>query len=184
MRLFRCRQERTGIRYPKYARWSVLGCVLSVLLFASSAFAADWLAPAADQTVTAPWVKNVTAKLNETPYRDVFANSMGEPPHSAIVRYLNGAANAIEAGNKPLAESYVNRTLAIFDRGVRRGYYFGPDVEPIKKLIRTAAESAMKGEKVATAVEDEERWGGYTQQKPLGLANEGDRMKDEHSAVN
>jgi len=109
---------------------------------------------------------------------------MGEPPHSAIVRYLNGAADAIEAGNKPLAESYVNRTLAIFDRGVRRGYYFGPDVEPIKKLIRTAAESAMKGEKVAIAVEDEERWGGYTQQKLLGLANEGDRMKSEHSAVN
>ncbi len=184
MRCMQYRQNTAGIRYPKYARWSALGCVVAVLLFASSTFAADWLAPAADQTVTAPWVKNVTAKLNEAPYRDVFAHSMGEPPHSAIVRYLNGAANAIEASNKPLAESYVDRTIALFDKGVRRGYYMQADVEPIKQLIRSAAESAMKGKQVATAVEDEERWAGYTQQKPLGLANEADRMKSEHSSVN
>ncbi|WP_455378769.1 hypothetical protein [Petrachloros mirabilis] len=145
MRFIQQRPVRAEIRHPEYARWSALGCVVAVLLFASPAFAADWLAPAADQTVTASWVKNVTAKLNEEPYRDVFANSMGEPPHSAIVRYLNAAANAIEAGNKPLAESYIDRTIAIFDNGVRRGYYLREDVEPIKKFICSAAESAMKG---------------------------------------
>lgn len=184
MRCLQHRRERGGIRHPEHARWSVLGCVVAVLLFAGPGFAADWLAPAADQTVTAPWVKNVTAKLNEEPYRGVFANSMGEPPHSAIVRYLNGAADAIQAGNKPLAESYVDRTIAIFDNGVRKGNYMRAEVEPIKQLIRSAAESAMKGGQVAAAVEDEERWAGYTQHKPLGLANEDDRMKSGHSAVN
>lgn len=163
------------------ARWSLLGFAAAALLIASPALAADWLAPAADQTVTATWVKDVTNKLGEEPYRNVLASSMGEPPHSAIVRYLNNAAQAIEAGNKPLAESYVDMTLDIFDRGVRRGYYLRSDVEPIKKMIRTAADAAMKGEKVAAIVEEEERWQGYTEHKKLGLVNEeGNRMELPH----
>lgn len=175
--------DHAPTRYPVRVRWSVLGCAAVALLFASPVFSADWLAPAADQTVTATWVKDVTKKLGEKPYRDVFANSMGQPPHSAIVRYLNGAAQAIEAGNKPLAESYIDMTLDIFDRGVRRGYYMRSDVEPIKKMIRTAAEGAMKGEKVAAAAKEEERWAGYTEHKTLGLANEEDRMKTEHPTM-
>jgi hypothetical protein len=146
--------------------------------------AADWLAPAADQTVTAPWVKDIAAQLTKDPYRDVFVNAPGEPPHPAVIRYLNGAAQAIQAGNKLLAQSYVDRTLAIFDNGVRRGYYTQADVEPIKKIIRAGAETALKGEEIATAVQEEERWAGYTEQKPLGLVNEDDRMKAQHPVSN
>lgn len=103
---------------------TILGIVVAAaVLFAvpGPGLAANWLAPGSDQTVTAPWVKDIAAELNEAPYRDVFANGMGEPPHSAVVRYLNGAAQAIKAGNKPLAQSYLNLTLAIFDNGERRG---------------------------------------------------------------
>ncbi len=130
--------------------------------------AADWLAPASDQAVTAPWVKAIAAKLEREPYRDVLTNASGEPPHPAVVRYLNNAAQALQAGNKLLAQSYVDRTIGIFESGVQRGYYSRSDVEPIKKLIRERAEAAMKGEKMTTA-QEQERWTGYTPQEPLGV---------------
>jgi len=154
---------------------TILGIVVAAaVLFAvpGSGLAANWLAPGSDQTVKAPWVKDIAAELNEAPYRDIFANGMGEPPHSAVVRYLNGAAQAIKAGNKPLAQSYLDLTLAIFDDGERRGHYERADVEMLKKLIRTRTEAAMKGGQVAAAAQDDERWSGYTKHKPLGLTNE------------
>jgi hypothetical protein len=64
------------------------------------------------------------------------------------VRYLNNAAQALQAGNKPLAQSYVDRTIGIFEAGVMRGYSSRSDVEPIKKLILERAEAAIKGEKM------------------------------------
>lgn len=130
--------------------------------------AADWLAPASDQAVTAPWVKDIAAQLEREPYRDVLANAPGEPPHPAVVRYLNNAAQALQAGSKLLAQSYVDRTIGIFESGVQRGYYTRTDVEPIKKLIRERAEAAMKGEKLPVALEQQERWTGYTQQESIG----------------
>jgi hypothetical protein len=145
--------------------------------------AAGWLAPGADQTVTAPWVKEIMTRLGEDPYRDVFVNALSEPPHSAIVRYLNGAAGALTAGNKPLARSYVDLTIGIFDNGVRRGYYSRGDAEAIKKMIQTSADAAMKGEQVASTVQADDRWTGYTQQKRLGLVNESSRTTSEHPAA-
>jgi hypothetical protein len=88
------------------------------------------------------------------------------------VRYLNGASQAIKAGNKQLAQSYLDRALAVFDDGQRRGHYGRADAEMIKNLIRVRTEAAMKGEQVAKAAHDDERWSGYTEHKPLGLTNE------------
>ncbi|MBX3335420.1 MAG: hypothetical protein KF876_14935 [Nitrospira sp.] len=141
--------------------------------------AADWLAPASDQAVTAPWVKDIAAQLKEEPYRDVLANSLGEPPNPAVVRYLNNAAQAMQSSKNLLAQSYIDRALGVFDSGVQRGYYSRSDVEPVKQLIRGKAEAAMKGEKM-TAAEEQERWTGYTEQESLGLAGETDRMQREH----
>lgn len=141
--------------------------------------AAGWLAPASDQAVTAPWVKDIAAQLERKPYGDIFSNAPGEPPHPTIVRYLNNAAQALQVGNKVLAQSYVDRTIRIFESGIQRGYYSRSDVEPITKLIRERAEAAMKGEKIPVALE-QERWTGYTHQEPLGLTGESDRMKSEH----
>jgi hypothetical protein len=192
----RCAMRRCNLCHAKANRRLrggaaayILGCVTAAaFLFAVPGFvpAAGWLAPGADQTVEAPWVKDVEAQLNENPYRDVFANAPGEPPHPAVVRYLNNAAKALEAGNKPLARSYIDRTLDIFDNGVLRGYYSRSDVEPIKKMIRARAEAAIKGEQAATATQDDDRWTGYTQRKPLGLVNESSdslRMTSEHPAA-
>ena len=166
--------------------WTGLGmvCVVAMVLTSPRMVrAADWLAPASDQAVTAPWVMDIAAQLEREPYRDVLTNAPGEPPHPAIVRYLNNAAHALQAGNKLLAQSYVDRTIGIFESGVLRGYYSRSEVEPINKLIRGRAEAAMKGEKMTTAYE-QERWTGYTEQESLGLIGEGARMNSEHPAPN
>jgi hypothetical protein len=155
--------------------------VAAALLFATPGLAADWLAPAADQDVTAPWVNDITSQLEKDAYRDVFMNALGNSPQAVVVRYLNNAAQALQAGNKPLAQSYVDRTIDIFDKGVRQDYYSQADVEPIKKLIRTRAEAAIKGEaKMVTGTQPADRWTGYTHDKSLGLTNDVSRMTSEH----
>ena len=164
------------------ARWNwamMTSLVATVLAVPGFGLTAGWLAPASDQAVTAPWVKDIAAQLEREPYGDMFVNAPGEPPHPAVVRYLNNAAHALQAGNKSLAQSYIDRTIGIFDSGVLRGYYSRSDVEPIKKLIREKGEAAMKGEKIPVVLE-QERWTGYTHREPLGLAGESDRMKSEH----
>lgn len=167
-----CRQHRhTTDSLSGGARRNRAGLIfIAALTFTTPGFglAADWLAPASDQAVTAPWVKDIAAQLEREPYRDVLVNAPGEPPHPAVVRYLNNAAQALQAGNKLLAQSYVDRTIRIFESGVLRGYYSRSEVEPIKKLIRDRAEAAMKGEKIPVALE-QERWTGYTEQETLGL---------------
>ncbi|NGZ97702.1 MAG: hypothetical protein CV089_16540 [Nitrospira sp. WS110] len=181
--MIQCRQHQRTVDFLHGgARRNQAGLLFIVALaFTTSGFslAAGWLAPASDQAVTAPWVKDVAAQLEQEPYRDVLGNAPGEPPHPMIVRYLNNAAQALQVGNKLLAQSYVDRTIRIFESGVQRGYYSRSDVEPITKLIRERAEAAMKGEKIPVALE-QERWTGYTHQEPLGLAGESDRMKREH----
>ena len=150
------------------------------MLFANPGVAADWLAPAADQTVTASWVNDIITQFNQEPYRGVFLNALGSTPQSAIVRYLNNAAEALQAGNKPLAQSFVDRAIGIFDMGVQRGYYSQADVEPIKMLIRSKAEAAMKGEETATGAQASDRWTGYTHKKTLGLTDDPSRTVREH----
>jgi hypothetical protein len=159
---------------------SFLAAVLLLLATTVPSLAAGWLAPAADQTVTAPWVKDLTVQLQQEPYRGVFQNALGNSPQALVVRYLNHADQALQAGNKPLARSYVDRTIAIFDNGVGRGYYSPADVEPITKLIRAKAEAAIRGDKLVPEAQAEDRWTGYTQKQPLGLTDEGARIPLEY----
>jgi hypothetical protein len=181
--MIRWRQHRPTANSCGGAKWNwaimMTSLVAAVLAAPSFGSAADWLAPASDQAVTAPWVKDIAAQLEREPYRDVLVNTPGEPPHPAVVRYLNNAAQALQAGNKLLAQSYIDRTIGIFDSGVLRGYYSRSEVEPIKKLIREKGAAAMNGEKIPVARE-QGRWSGYTHQEPLGLAGGSARMKSEH----
>lgn len=164
-------------------RWPLSGLALAtVLLFGvpNAVLAADWLAPGSDQTMTSPWVKDLTVKLEQDQYRNVWMNALGNSPQAVIVRYLNNADQALRAGNKPLAQSYVDRTIELFENGVNRGYYSRSDVEPLVKLIRTSADAAMKGGPVAATAQEFDRWTGYTHNKPLGLTNEDSRVALEH----
>lgn len=185
MERFRMRQEEMGRRLRGGVKNNIAGCVAAAtLLFAAPGLAADWLAPAADQDVMAPWVNDITSQLEKDPYRGVFMNALGYSPQAAIVRYLNNAAQALQAGNKPLAQSYVDRAIDLFDRGVRRGYFSQADVVPIKKMIRTRAEAAIKGEtKMVAGTQPADRWTGYTHNKSLGLTNDVSRMTSEHPQV-
>lgn len=154
--MIRCRQHRRTTDIRSGARRNLAGLAFIVALaFIAPGFglAAGWLAPASDQTVTAPWVKDITAQLEREPYSDIFVNAPGELPYPAVVRYLNNAAHALQAGNKLLAQSYVDRTIGIFDSGVLRGYYSRSEVEPIKKLIHERAEAAMSGKKIPVTLE-------------------------------
>ena len=181
---FNPRQVDTSHRFRQGVGWSMAGFVAAAAIFiAAPGSAADWLAPAADQIVTAPWVKDIAAQLEQDVYRDVLMNALGNSPQAEVVRYLNNAAQALQAGNRPLAQSYLNRTIAIFDNGVQRGYYSRADVEPIKNMIRTRAKAAIKGEMVTTAIQSDDRWTGYTHDKPLGLTNDETRMTSEHPEV-
>lgn len=178
---FNVRQMNANHRSRQGVGYSLAGLGVAAAIFiATPSPAADWLAPAADQTVTASWVKDIAAQLEQAAYRDVFMNALGNSPQAVVVRYLNNAAQALQAGNRPLAQSYLDRTIAIFDNGVQRGYYSRADVEPIKNMIRIRAKAAIKGETVATAIQSDDRWTGYTQDKPLGLTNEETRMTSEH----
>ena len=85
-----CRQHRhTTHSLSGGARRNRAGLILiAALTFTTPGFglAADWLAPASDQTVTAPWVKDIAAQLEREPYRDVLVNAPGEPPFSMTSR--------------------------------------------------------------------------------------------------
>lgn len=151
---------------------------VGLLAAAAPSQAADWLAPSSEQTVTADWVEDIAHQLRQEPYNRVFINALGNTPQAHVIRQLNGAAAALKNGNKTLAEDYVRRTLAIFDDGVRRGWYSAADVEPIKAMIQKRAEAAVKGETVTTSATSD-RWAGYTQQKPLGLTDDAARITRE-----
>jgi len=180
----RC-HERHAVRHqrPRDGIGKNMAATVVVALFvlATPGWGADWLAPAADQKVRAPWVDDIVVQLRQDPYRHVFMNALGNSPEAVIVRYLNHAALALETGDKSLAQSYVDRTITMFDTGVRRGYYSPTDVELITKLIRARADAAIKGEKPAAGAQIETRWTGYTHKEPLGLTQEGSRIGLEHS---
>ncbi|MDR4470774.1 MAG: hypothetical protein MRJ68_21155, partial [Nitrospira sp.] len=72
--MIRFRQHRRAMNSPREgARGGrVVIAYIVALVFIAPGFglAADWLAPASDQAVTAPWVKDIAAQLKEQPYRD------------------------------------------------------------------------------------------------------------------
>lgn len=107
----------------------VLGMTLSPAL----AGAADWISD--QDAYAAPWVKTIEQELNKKDYRWVFANDP-RTPQASIIKFLNEAAKAYQAGNKMMGQQLVRRAITVLEEGVDKGYYSMPDVEPVLSAIR------------------------------------------------
>jgi hypothetical protein len=113
-------------------------CALSLLiggvaLMPTPVPAAGWISGA--QTYTAPWVRDIEQELFNKDYRNVYASDP-RTPQAAVLRKLNEAAKAQEAGDSVLAQQLVRNALSVFEEGVRRHYYSQSDIEPIITFIR------------------------------------------------
>jgi hypothetical protein len=113
-------------------------CALSLLiggvaLMPTPVPAAGWISGA--QTYTAPWVRDIEQELFNKDYRNVYASDP-RTPQAAVLRKLNEAAKAQEAGDSVLAQQLVRSALSVFEEGVRRHYYSQSDIEPIITFIR------------------------------------------------
>jgi hypothetical protein len=142
----------------------------------SNALAAQWLAPAAADHITADWVKHIEADLASKPFKDVFAGMPADPPIPAILHLLNNAAHALAKDNKQYAQLFISDAMRILDNGVIKGWYSSTDIEPVKGMIRTRAQAALDGKTVTSP--SNPRWTGYSANKPLGLTNaRGDKQE-------
>jgi hypothetical protein len=146
----------------------------------NSALAAQWLAPAASDHITADWVKQIEADLASKPYQQVFMGVPGDPPIPAVLHLLNNAAQALSNDNKPYAQLFVNDAIRVLDRGVNKGWYSAADIEPVETMIRTRAKAAFEG-KPATSNANP-RWTGYSENKPLGLTNAVGQKQDNDAS--
>lgn len=119
-------------------RVTTVVCALSLLtggvaLMPTPVPAAGWISGA--QTYTAPWVRDIEQELFHKDYRNVYASDP-RTPQAAVLRKLNEAAKAQEAGDSALAQQLVRNALSVFEEGVRRHYYSQADIEPIITFIR------------------------------------------------
>ena len=146
-------------------------CLLLLMLAAWSvpASAAQWLAPAAADRVTAEWVKQIQADLAGERFRRLFMGVPGDPPIPAIVHMLNQADHAIVDNKKAFAKEFIADAIRMLDRGVSRGWYSATDIEPVKAMIRHRADAALNGESISGGLNP--RWTGYTENRLLGLTN-------------
>jgi len=113
-------------------------CALSLLiggvaLMPTPVPAAGWIS--GTQTYVAPWVRDIEQELFNKDYRNVYASDP-RTPQAAVLRKLNEAAKAQEAGDSVLAQQLVRNALSVFEEGVRRHYYSQSDIEPIITFIR------------------------------------------------
>lgn len=168
----------------------------------SHTIAAQWLAPAAEERITADWVKDVARALRKDRFKNVFMNQPFGCDQCRVIEFLNHAADALENDNPKLAKSFVQRALNVFENGLDRGWYEEADIRPIKRLIVTKANQGFKeaGEQPAMSSPRElgddprynhgrpplfsrsdesdeygsraDRWSGYTSPRRLGLSNE------------
>ena len=179
--------------------------LLATCLFAfspSASPAAQWLAPAAEERISADWVKDVARALRKERFKNVFMNQPFGCDQCRIIEFLNHAADALDNDKPKLAKSFIQRALNVFDNGLEEGWYEDADVRPIKRLIITKANQGFKesgaqpalsappGQKedqryergrpplFSRADESDEvgsrtdRWSGYTEHRRLGLTNE------------
>lgn len=110
----------------------------------SHGFAAAWLAPAADERITAGWVEDVAAALEKDRFKNVFMNQPFGCDQCTILGFLNDAADAMEDGQPKQAKSFINRALKVLDQGRRQGWYTNDDIRPIKRLIIQKANEGLK----------------------------------------
>lgn len=113
-------------------------CALSLViggiaLMPSSLEAAGWISGA--DAYAASWVKDIEQELLKKDYRNVYASDP-RTPQASVLRKLDEAARAQEAGDSALAQQLVRNALNVFEEGVRKHYYSESDVEPIITFIR------------------------------------------------
>lgn len=166
----------------------VFRAILSVMLFGSvivtgmgrsrDVNAAQWLAPAAADRMSADWVKQIQADLTGDRFRDLFMGIPADPPIPAILHLLNNAAYALADNKKEYAKSLVDEAIGILDSGIRKGWYHRTEVEPVKAMIRKRAEAALEGKALGHAANP--RWSGYSDNKLLGLTDASGEKQQNH----
>lgn len=119
-------------------------CSLLALMLPVPSMAAPWLAPAADEHITAPWVKAVAKALKGDRFKNVFMNQAFGCDQCAILGYLNDAAEALESDEPTAARSFVRRAVRVLDDGKELGWYSDRDIEPIKHMILRHAKKGFK----------------------------------------
>lgn len=110
----------------------------------ASSQAAEWLAPAADERITADWVRDVAQELRKNRYKNVFMNQPFGCDQCRILHYLNNAADALDNDEPKLAKSFVKRALRVLRDGKEEGWYSSADIRPIKRVIIQKADKAFK----------------------------------------
>ena len=110
----------------------------------ASSQAAEWLAPAADERITADWVRDVAQELRKNRYKNVFMNQPFGCDQCRILHYLNNAAGALDNDEPKLAKSFVKRALRVLRDGKEEGWYGSADIRPIKRVIIQKADKAFK----------------------------------------
>lgn len=119
-------------------------CAALPLALPSPAVAAEWLAPAADEQITAGWVKDVAKAFKSNRFKNVFMNQPFGCDQCQILGYLNDAAEALENDQTKLAKSFVHRALGVLQEGREQHWYSEADIRPIKRLIIKKANQGFR----------------------------------------
>jgi hypothetical protein len=114
------------------------------MLPAAPSQAAEWLAPAADERISADWVRDVAQELRKNRFKNVFMNQPFGCDQCRILHYLNNAAGALDDDQPKLAKSFVKQALRVLRDGKEEGWYSSADIRPIKRLIIQKADQAFK----------------------------------------
>ncbi|ALA59155.1 hypothetical protein [Nitrospira moscoviensis] len=123
---------------------SGLFSALLLVLSPAPAEAAPWLAPAADERISADWVKDVAQAFRKNRFKNVFMNQPFGCDQCRIIHFLNNAAEALDNDRPKLAKSFIHRALAVLEDGKDEGWYTDADVRPIKRLIIEKANQGLK----------------------------------------
>ncbi len=169
-----------GVTSARLGAGAVLFCagaLVSVEGHFTEAQAAPWLAPAADEHITAQWVLDVARELDRERNRQILTNMPSGGTQSAILGYLNDAAAALQDNQSRYAKDLVRKALGVLDEGVEFGWLSPYEVKPIKRMIvanfnraaRGTARSSAEQENEDGLARKRERWDGYTENRELGL---------------
>ncbi len=116
---------------------------VGVAALPSQGLAAAWLAPAADERITADWVEDVAVAFKKDRFKNVFMNQPFGCDQCTILGFLNDAADAMENDQPKQAKSFIRRALKVLDQGKRQGWYTEADIRPIKRLILQKANEGL-----------------------------------------
>lgn len=155
--------------YRSIFLFAIVLSIATVVMGSTGAYAAQWLAPASADRVTADWVKQIQTELAGEQFRDLFMGIPADPPVPAILHLLNQASQALADDNKEYAKAFIADAIRILDRGVGKGWYSPGDIDPVKAMITQRAQAALEGKTVSGVTNP--RWTGYTDRQRLGLAD-------------